>query len=337
MPPKADLNQKGWKYHFNRRDRAAGEGRHLPMLEELHCGMSFLNESLPHDAQTWSERIIPCLSQQGQGLERNSVQTALERLSVSVSIENLTFACDEVKKFEATPEKALDVQCAARRLPVYRVAGGDVTAWPLLCEDLVSRIRKLPRDSDELFEVASTLFGLMLNNDRLPWKGGRHAHSLGDFLTDGASMLFRLIKSARVREEKGDGNSEVKDSTASLTDEAPEPNIPGHSILVFSHIGNETGETKARFSSSLTELVGKKIPLKMRPELQSVRKILAEEFPYAVGVTDVILSGLAQKEYIAIQPTVLVGPPGCGKTTFAQRFGKLLNLPFEIYPCAGIK
>jgi hypothetical protein len=41
MPPKAaDLNPKDWKYHFNRHDKAAREGRHLPTIEELYCGMS---------------------------------------------------------------------------------------------------------------------------------------------------------------------------------------------------------------------------------------------------------------------------------------------------------
>jgi SpoVK/Ycf46/Vps4 family AAA+-type ATPase len=317
------LNSKDWKYHFNRRERAAKEGRHLLTLEELYCGMSFLNESLPHDAQTWSERIIPSLSEKSRGSERNPVQTALERLSVSASIEDLKYVCDEVRKYETTSEKTADLQCAVRRLTAYRVASGDITAWPLLCEDLVLRIRRLAREPEEFFEVVSTLFGLMLNNDRLQWNRDRHAHSLGDFRTDGASMLFRLMKSARVQEEKGDNNSEVKNSTASPADNAPEPNIAGHSILVFSHIGNETGETQARFSSSLTELVGKKMPLKTCPELQNVRKILGEEFPYAVGVADVILSALAQKEHITIQPTVLVGPPGCGKTTFAQRLGEL--------------
>ena len=70
MSENVGTNEKGWKYHFNRRDKAAREGRHLPTLEELYCGMLFLNESLSHDAQAWSERIIPSLSEKGQGPEQ---------------------------------------------------------------------------------------------------------------------------------------------------------------------------------------------------------------------------------------------------------------------------
>ena len=80
MPPKADLSSKGLEYHFNRRDRAAREGRHLPTLRELYCGMEFSNESWTYDAQWWSEQIIPSLAEKGQQLARNPVQTALERL-----------------------------------------------------------------------------------------------------------------------------------------------------------------------------------------------------------------------------------------------------------------
>ena len=336
MPPKADLNPKGWKYHFNRRDRAAKAGIHLPTLEELYCGMSFLNESLSHDAQAWSERIIPSLAEKGQGLARNPVQNALERLSVSADLEDLRFVCDEIEKYETKTEKTAEVQCAARRLTVYRVAGGDVTAWPLLREDLASRMCTLTSESEELLEVTSTLIGLMRNIDRPQWKSTRREHSLGDFRAEGSSVLFRFIRSVRVREEKGDKNSAVKEATASPKDKAPRPNAVGPSIVVFSHIGNETAENQSKFSSSLTELIGKKLPLKTYPELQNVRRILVDEFPYAVGVTDAILRDLAPREYITIQPTVLLGPPGCGKTTFAQRLGELLKLPFETYPCAGI-
>jgi hypothetical protein len=143
MPPKANLSSKGWKYHFYRRDRAAREGRHLPTLHELHCGMAFFNESLAHDVQEWSERTIPSLADKGQPLARNPVQTALGGLSVSTSLKDLKFVCAELKKYETTSEKTAEVQCAIRRLTFYRAVSGDVTALPLLCEDLVTMIRKL--------------------------------------------------------------------------------------------------------------------------------------------------------------------------------------------------
>jgi hypothetical protein len=333
MSSKADLSPKDWKYHFNRRDKAAREGRHLPTLEELYCGMPFSNESLSHDAQVWSERIIPSLSEKGQGVERNQVQTVLGRLSVSASIEDLKFVYEELKKYETNSKKLLEVKRAARRLSVYRVAAGDDSAWPLLCDDLVTRIRGLKIESAEHWTVSLILLGLM----HLPhWLRNAGVYSLGDFLIDGADMLSRLMRSADLWGEKKTKKSEVRESTPIPADTAPVPNVVGPSIIVFSHIGNETAENKSKFSSALKELIGKKLPLKTFPELHGVRKVLSSEFPYAVGVTDVILRDLVERDFIAMRPTLLVGPPGCGKTTFAQRIGELLELPFETYPCAGV-
>jgi hypothetical protein len=330
-----NVGQKGWKYHFNRRDKAAREGRHLPTREELYCGMSFLNESLPHDAQVWSERIIPSLAEKGQGLDRNPVQTALERLSVSSSIEDLKFVCDEIEKCETKLKRLLEIKCVANRLTVYRVGAGDLTAWPALCEDLALRIHRITSEA-ELWEVASTLLGLMLNMGKSQRLGDSRGHSLGNFLADGASILFRLMRSAGVREEKVAKNSGVKESTESPTEKPSVSDAVGPSIVVFSHIGNETAENKNKFSVALKGLIGKSIPLKTFPDLQNVRRTLADEFPYAVSVTDVILNDLSSKEYITMQPTVLVGPAGCGKTTFSQRLGELLELIFETYSCAGV-
>ena len=329
-------NEKGWKYHFNRRERAARGGRHLPTLEELYCGMSFLNELLPYDARAWSKRIVSSLSEKGQGLERNPVQTALERLSVSASLEDLRFVCSEIEKYETQPATIADVQCAARRLTVYRVAAGDVTAWPLLCDDLVARLRWLTIESAELWAVSAVLLGSMLDRDEPQWLSGSSASALGDFLTDGSAMLHRLMRSARLWEEKGAKKPEVNGFSVSPAGTTSAPNSGDPSIVVFSHIGNETAENKSKFSAALKELVGKKLPLRMTPDLQGIRRVLADEFPYAVGVVDAILRDLAAKDFITMRPTILVGPPGCGKTTILQRLCELLGLPFETYSCAGI-
>ena len=195
--------------------------------------MSFLNESLPLDAQAWSERIIPSLAERGQGLARNPVQSALERLSVSADLEDLMFVCNEIEKYETRSEKTTEVQCAARRLTVYRVAAGDITAWPLLRDDLVSRGRTLTTESEELWEVTSTLLGLIRNINRPQWTSGRRDRSLGDFRAEGSSVLSRFIRSARVREDNGDKNSDLKEAAASPTDKAPVPNAVGPSFRIL--------------------------------------------------------------------------------------------------------
>ena len=336
MLPNVTANEKDWKYHFNRRERAAREGRHLPTLEELYCGMSFLNGSLRHDAQAWSERIIPSLAGQGQEAPRDPVRIALERLTVSVSLEDLKFVCDEIEKCEATSEKFFEIQCAARRLVVYRVAGGDVSARSLLCEDLVSRIRRLPYESAELWAVSSTLLGLMLNMDSPQPLNGIRTHSLGTFIRDGESMLFRLQRSSSLWEEKAPKETEREVPMKNPANDVPVPNPDGSSIVVFSNIGNVTKRNEDQFSSTLKELIGKKLPLKTVPNLKYIHEILANEFPYAIGIADAILGDLASRDYIAMRPTALVGSPGCGKTTFSQRLGELLELPFETYSCAGI-
>ena len=336
MPPKADLNPKGWKYHFNRRNRASKEGRHLPTLEELYCGMSFLNESLASDVHTWSERIIPCLAEKSNKLPRSALQIALERLTVSASLQDLTLVYDETVKYEISSDLSTEVKRAARRLVVYRVAGGDISARSLLCEDLVSRIRRLPRESAELWAISATLLGLTLNMDRPQSLYGSRTHSLGEFFSDGESLLFRLKKSASLWEEIAAKGAEAAVSIKNPTNEVSVPKTDGSSIIVFSHIGNEMGENEGKFSSALKELVGKKLPLKAFPDLKKVREILANEFPYAIDIVDVILCDLASRDYIAMRPTVLVGSPGCGKTTLFQRLAELLELPFETYSCAGI-
>ena len=145
-----------------------------------------------------------------------------------------------------------------------------------------------------------------------------------------------LQKSSRLWEEEAPKGTEIEVSIKNPKNEVPVLDAVGSSIVVFSDIGNVTKENEGKISSTLKELVGKQLFLKTCPDLKDVREILSQEFPHAVGVADAILSDLSSRNHIEMRPTVLVGAPGCGKTTFSQRLGELLELPFETYSCAGI-
>ena len=164
------------------------------MLEELYCGMSFLNEFLACDVQTWAERVIPCFVEKGNKLPHSTLKAALERLTVSASLQDLTLVYDEVIKYEASSDLSTEVGRAARRLIVYRVAAGDVSARSLLCKDIVARIRRFPRESAELWAISSTLLGLTLYMDRPQSRNGSHVHSLGDFLSYGEVNAIQTQK-----------------------------------------------------------------------------------------------------------------------------------------------
>jgi hypothetical protein len=67
-----------------------------------------------------------------------------------------------------------------------------------------------------------------------------------------------------------------------------------------------------------------------------VRTALSTEFPYAASVIDTILWGLVGRKYVHMRPTILVGPPGCGKTRLARRLFEELKTPYELISCGGL-
>ncbi len=105
---------------------------------------------------------------------------------------------------------------------------------------------------------------------------------------------------------------------------------------MFNNVGNaNTGEGK-KVAKELEGLAGKALPLVSTPDLKEARATLSVEFPYALDVIDWILKEVALRSYVQIRPTILVGPPGCGKSRFANRLLKVLAVPHDVIPCGGI-
>ncbi|MBY0260456.1 MAG: AAA family ATPase [Methylobacterium sp.] len=73
-------------------------------------------------------------------------------------------------------------------------------------------------------------------------------------------------------------------------------------------------------------IIGRPVPLAPVPDLRALRGSLAFEFPYALNTIDRLLADLVGQTYVAFRPTVLVGPPGAGKSRLVARLARHLGI-----------
>lgn len=83
-----------------------------------------------------------------------------------------------------------------------------------------------------------------------------------------------------------------------------------------------------------------KVPLRAAPDPGEVSETLIAEFPWMSGAIEAVRGHLVLARRLGgtltLPPTVLVGPPGCGKSRFARRLAETLNLPHVRISCAGM-
>ena len=72
-------------------------------------------------------------------------------------------------------------------------------------------------------------------------------------------------------------------------------------------------------------VIGCDVPLAATPDIKAVRQTLVYEFPYAAEAIDRVLADLVGRPYVYLTPTILVGPPGCGKSRLSRRLADLLG------------
>lgn len=114
-----------------------------------------------------------------------------------------------------------------------------------------------------------------------------------------------------------------------------EPNKPGH-LTVLKAVGNADLMVGKRVAEEFKMVLGVPLPLKRADDLKTVRHTLVREFPWASRVTRVLLADIASHDWISFRPTILLGPPGCGKTRFCNRLLTLLVIKHRIYNAGGV-
>jgi ATP-dependent Lon protease len=84
------------------------------------------------------------------------------------------------------------------------------------------------------------------------------------------------------------------------------------------------------------DLVGERLPLTPVPaDLDSIRDALLAEYPYATAVIKTLLADLITAKHVRFKPTLLVSPPGLGKSRLCRSVSDLLRVPMARYDGAS--
>jgi len=344
-------------------DRVAA-GQQLPRVTDLVQGCPFLGDDMRVDAKAFAEQTLRRLGAADD--DRTGLVFALAELTCEPNIQDFIIAATEFEKAAKTAAGELISQDMGIRCYLYATMLGHNGSKHKMAAVAVSTAysRELPEDEVPAQCRAAVAWLLAATGKlALPPKWTRQAAS--EFLETvdkvpgpGRQMLERVMKSRQDilagsinLDDALIGPTDLSDDNASLTVEpvsslsvektnwptiAGDEDIESSGVVVLAGVGNSQTPDGRRVAAEFEAILGKRLPLTPTPDLTDTRTRLLTEFPYAAQVIDTILEPLSGRQHVALPPTILVGLPGCGKTTFAIRLAELLNLQFEIVPCGGV-
>ncbi|RVA45249.1 AAA family ATPase [Mesorhizobium sp. M7A.F.Ca.US.001.01.1.1] len=329
--------------HFDRRLKAAKAGLHLPSEEELLRGMAFFGDRLEDDIREYASRLSRRMKKRGR-VELLPLANCLDELATEQSedgIKCVKAALETAEVVKGIPADACRLRCqfylAVFGDPQAAAAVAGVTAsmakldfnesrgpqmlWRALAWSMLSRSLVYMRNLDSFHASRTSLFRMLLNYEAEFESAILHAR-----LTDEPTNKKASTKKA----SRGD---DIEGSFENDGETEPAPNA---SVVVIPSIGNPTTSEGKQVSIEFQGFVQRGLPLPVASDLSIVRSQLVSEFPWVASVADDILNRLVGRGYVYVRPTILVGPPGCGKTRFARRLIEELGIPYELVPCGGL-
>lgn len=331
--PSAELQQ----LHFERRSKQVIAGTRLPSEADLLRGMPFYRDDVREDIREFTERAAEHL-RVSEVAGFDSLLGILDSLALAPGAEALALLEAELR--DHSDEATLPTDAWRMRCRIYRAASGDADAAAVVAAET----------------AALSLEDIRLGHGRdLVWRSlgwAVHSRRMEDWHGTGVRISFaknhyRQDVGAYAKEfsEAFDATAEIQGESAPgsragrALDEATDGSRSGSGedgVVVFGTIGMATTKGGAEVGKDYKHLLRKALPLSPVPDLNLVRGILLEEFPYAASVIETVLRDLDGRENVHVRPTLMIGPPGAGKSHFARRLAEVLKTPWQMIPCGGV-
>lgn len=324
--------------HFVRRRKAAQAGLHLPSEVELLRGMPFLGDDIRSDIREYAERLSRRVKRR-RLLELAPLATSLDELAIEQNEDAVQIV--EAALAEATAFNDMSAHAARLRCRFYLASYGYPEAAATIAGETASMALHDVRDYRDFSLVARALawavvansYAGMHQSDLMKWPHSRVVRDVCAYTSEFETAI---------RQPERDKKSEDKAPPAAkkwddfLDEPVERARGADGAVVVVRSIGNDTTSEGKRVANEFETLLNVALPLPVMPDLGPVRARLREEFPYAVAVIDDILRRLVGRKHVHVQPTILVGTPGCGKTRLARRLYEELAIPYELVPCGGL-
>jgi hypothetical protein len=312
--------------------------RPTPSLADLITGVPFVSGSARNDARALASWLLDRLS---EDCVHDRLRETLDWVNMTAAATDMTAAaaaCRALQKIDGMDEAELSeigdifdflAACSGCQVAAQRVA--------LRAIRMVDFESNADDEALDILIAALGWLGFAAQPNAEEWLMVRsHAEAAGERLFDCVVRAWR----ARIGDLKPEVARQAEPIHASPFDE-PEENDPAEmdpredGVVVVRSIGNgETAEGR-KVVAAFRNLVGVKLARVAVPDLAGAAGKLSSSYPHAESVIRAILGMLLGRDHIALPPMILVGAPGCGKTSLAADLMDTLGIPRTVYPCGG--
>jgi hypothetical protein len=155
-----------------------------------------------------------------------------------------------------------------------------------------------------------------------------HASFVGNLTAKRRVEATEKTTWARIEAQAARQKAEAEDADDQPTLKRLPSLAPGqHQCVVAQLSEKEMKSTRLKeLIPQFKDVINVAVPLVVSPPLVEVRKALLFEFPYAQNVIDTVLADLIGRPTVLVRPTLMVGEPGGGKSTFVRRLAELLGV-----------